>query len=325
MPDFKPAYKFEMSTKQFASKVFGQDGKDFVKEAAQAATLFSLDYLRENGFARKTVETRNVSRSDLVEVDYTDQPALIVYRDVDTRAMTVPLRGRGTYRYYEINKFYVFFDKLVSEKIRKSEMEMMSTRVDYKSLFKKRIAEQMYKVEDMTIMAGANKILTDEYAEAEAAGSLKSTDTYTASGQTVKFKDGVTLDKDSLVTWFKMPIQNRTKINKVLLTESLLQEIIRMSMLEVGDAKVSEFWDKGVDNVKSFWGKEIVTTIKNDIVPDNKLYGFAGGELYGWLFILRDHTVYMEVDRDMLTIDSDAYLAHAVGNTRGVYCAEFNI
>ena len=242
MSNFTPAYSLDISTKSFAEKVFDpMNGKDFVKTAAQAATLFVQDVIREDGFARKVVETRPVSRGELVEVDFTDQPALIVYNDVDTRAMTVPLRGRGTFRYYETSKFYAFFEKIVSEKIRKSETELMSTRIDYKDLFKKRIAEQMYKVEDMTIISGADKILTDEWDAAEKNGTLKENDKYTKSTQTIKFKEGVTLDKDALVSFFKMPTQNKSKIDNILLTESLLQEVIRMSMLEVGDAKVSKF------------------------------------------------------------------------------------
>jgi len=325
MPNIQPAYSFDISSKAFAQKAFDPNsGEQFVKEAAQAATLFVQDYTREDGFARNVVETRNVSPSELQEVDFTDQPALIVYNDVDAGAMTVPLRGRGNYRYYETKKFYVFFEKLVSEKIRKSQIEMMTTRIDYKALFKKRIAQAMYKVEDMTIMAGANKILDEEWATATAAGTTEETDDYVKSKQSIHFKDGVTLDKNSLVDFFKMPMSNRSKIQNVLLTETLLQDIIKMSMLEVGDANVSEFWNKGVDNIKSFWGKNIVTTIKNEVVPENKIYGFAGGELYGWLFILRDHTVYMETDREMLTIDADSYLAHAVGNKKGVYEAVFS-
>jgi hypothetical protein len=287
--------------------------------------LFVQDYIRENGFARKCVETRPVSASELVEVDFTDQPALIVHNDVDTGAMVVPIRGRGNYRYYETSKFYVFFEKVVSEKIRKSQLEMMSNSINYKEIFKKRIAEAMYKVEDMTIMAGANKCIKDEREAAEKAGTVEDNDNYKKSKQSIEFKEGITLDKDSLVTFFKMPTQNKTQISKVLLTEALLQEVIRMSMLEVGDAKVSESWEKGTDNVKKFWGKDIVTTIKNEIVPDNVMYGFAPGQLYGWLFILRDHTTYMEVDRDIWTLDSDALIAHAVGNTKGVYKATFQI
>jgi len=324
--NIQPAYSFDISSKAFAEKIFdANSGKEFAKEASQAATLFVQDYRREDGFARNVIETRHVSQSELQEVDFTDQPALIVYNDVDTRAMTVPLRGRGNFRYYETNKFYVFFEKIVSEKIRKSQIEMMTTRIDYKALFKKRIAEAMYKVEDMTVMAGANKILDDEWKAAEDADKLVDTDDYTKSSQTIKFKDGINLDKNSLVEFFKMPMSNKSKIENVLLTETLLQDIIKMSMLEVGDANVSSFWNKGVDNIKSFWGKNIVTTIKNEIVPENKMYGFAGGQLYGWLFLLRDHTVYMETDREMLTIDADAYLSHAVGNTKGVYEAVFAV
>ena len=319
----KPAYAFQMESATFADKIFSDDS--FVKEAAQAATLFVQDLIREDGFARKTVATRHVSQSELIEVSWTDQPVMLGYHDVDTIAMTVPIRGRGQYRYYETAKFEIVFEKVVSETIKKNKMEMLTSRINYMDIFKKRIAQRMYQIEDMTIIAGADKILTDEWAEADSNGTLKDTDNYTKSTQTIKFKDGVTLDKESLVEFFKMPTQNRNEIRKVLLTESLLQDIIKMSMLEVGDANVSKLWNEGVTGIKSFWGKEIITTIKNDVVPDNKIYGFAGGELYGWLLILRDHTVYMETHKDVLSIDADAYIAHAVGNTKGVYSAEYAI
>ena len=317
----KPAYSFKIESSTFADRAFNDDA--FVKEAAQAATLFVQDIIRENGFARKVVETRHVSPSELIEVSWTDQPVMIAYHDVDTIAMTVPIRGRGQYRYYETAKFEIVFEKIVSETIKKNKMEMLTTRINYMDIFKKRIAERMYQVEDMTVVAGADKILTDEWNEASSNNTLKDTDNYTKSSQTIKFKSGVTLDKNSLVEFFKMPTQNRNQIKTVLLTESLLQDIIKMSMLEVGDANVSKLWNEGVESVKSFWGKKIVTTIKNDVVPDNRMYGFAGGELYGWLLILRDHTVYMETHKDVLSIDADAYIAHAVGNIKGVYAAEF--
>lgn len=318
-----PAYDFKIESKTFAEKAFGEDKNSFLKTASAATSLFVLDKIREDGFARRTIETMPVSSADLIEVTWTDQPVMMGYHDVDTLAMTVPIRGRGQYRYYETAKFEIMFEKIVSETIKKNKMEMLTTKINYMDIFKKRIAERMYQIEDMTVIAGANKILADEWKNANDNNTTTSTDTYTASKQNVQFKAGVTLDKDALVKFFQMPTQNRSEIKKVLLTETLLQEVIKMSMLEVGDANVSKLWNEGVNNLKSFWGKEIVTTIKNEIVEDNKMYGFAGGSLYGWLFILRDHTVYMETKKDTLSIDSDAYIAHAVGNTKGVYLAEF--
>jgi len=317
----KPAYSFQMETSTFVDKIFSDEA--FVKEASQTATLFVQDMVREDGFGRKAIETRPVSNSDLTEVTWTDQPVMLGYHDVDTVAMTVPIRGRGQYRYYETAKFEILFEKIVSETIKKSRMEMLNTRINYMDIFKKRIAQRMYQIEDMTVIAGADKALEDEWNKANNDGTVKETDEYKKSSQTIQFKSGVTLDKDSLVEFFKMPVQNRSEIKNVLLTKTLLQDIIKMSMLEVGDANVSKLWNEGVENLQSFWGKKIVTTIKNDVVSDNKMYGFAGGDLYGWLFILRDHTVYMETKRDILSIDADAYIAHAIGNTKGVYEAEF--
>lgn len=323
MQTYKPAYNFEMDSKTFAERAFAEDNQNFLKTASAATTLFVQDVTREDGFARRTIDTSPVSAADLIEVTWTDQPVMMGYHDVDTVAMTVPLRGRGQFRYYETAKFEIMFEKIVSETIKKNKMEMLKTKINYMDIFKKRIAEKMYQVEDMTVMAGANKILDDEWTEANNNKTTTETDTYVSSKQSVHFKAGVTLDKDALVKFFQMPTQNRSEIKKVLLTETLLQEVIKMSMLEVGDTNVSKLWNEGTSNLKTFWGKNIVTTIKNDIVPDNKMYGFAGGSLYGWLFILRDHTVYMETKRDVLMIDSDAYIAHAVGNTKGVYEAVF--
>ena len=319
----KPAYDFKMESKTFADKAFGAKNDEFLKTASQAASLFVLDQIREDGFARRAIDTRNVSSADLIEVTWTDQPVMMGYHDIDTVAMTAPIRGRGQYRYYETAKFEIMFEKIISETIKKNKMEMLSSKINYMDILKKRIAERMYQVEDMTVIAAADKILTDEWKEAEANNTIKETDTYKASKQNVQFKAGVTLDKDSLVKFFQMPTQNKSEIKKVLLTNTLLQEIIKLSMLEVGDANVSKLWNEGVSNMKSFWGKEIVTTVKNEVVADNQMYGFAGGNLYGWMFILRDHTVYMETKKDILSIDADAYLAHAVGNTKGVYTAEF--
>lgn len=323
MSNFKPAYDFKMESKTFADKAFGSNKNEFLKTASTAASLFILDQIREDGFARRAIDTKPVSQSDLIEVTWTDQPVMMGYHDIDTVAMTVPIRGRGNFRYYETAKFEIMFEKIISETIKKNKMEMLTSKVNYMDILKKRIAERMFQVEDMTVISGANKILNDEWKEAKDNNTTTETDTYVASKQTVQFKSGVTLDKESLVKFFQMPTQNKSEIQKVLLTESLLQEVIKMSMLEVGDSNVSKLWNEGVQNLKSFWGKEIVTTIKNEIVPDNKMYGFAGGNLYGSLFILRDHTVYMETKKDTLSIDADAYIAHAVGNTKGVYEAVF--
>jgi len=325
--NIQPAYGLNVSTKSFAKQIFSD--KDFVKEASLATTMFVQDKIRENGFARKVINTIPVSESQLIETEETDQPVIMGYRDVDTRAFTVPLRGRGTYHYYETEKFKVYFEKVVSEKIRKSKIEMMNSSIDYKSIFQRRITEAMYKVEDLTVMAGANKALAEEKAAAATAGAVKTTDEYTKTSQSIEFKDGITLNKDSLVTFLQMPTQNQMEVKKILMTASMKEELIRMSMLEVGDSNVADMWKNGVNSIQSFWGKDIVTTIKNDVVADNEVYAFGGqgteGSLYGWLFILRDHTVYLETDRDMLTIDSDAYLAHAIGNTKGVYKATYAI
>jgi hypothetical protein len=248
----------------------------------------------------------------------------MVERDVDARAMTVPLRGRGEFRYHETDRYTVYFQKVVSEKIRKSKMEMMTVKTDYKTLFRNRISEAMYEVEDMTVLGGVQKVLDDEKSAYMAEnGGLTTQGNKEFSSQTVHFNNGETLDKSNLVFLFQMPTRNRIANKTVLLTETLIQELMHMTMQEVGDSVVSKFWKDGVDNISDFWNKKIVTTIKSNLVKNNEIYTFAPQEMYGHFFILQDHTSYMEIDRDMMTMDSEAYIAHAIGNTKGVYKGVF--
>lgn len=305
-------------TRRFGEKLWSGD-KTFIKEAADTFSLFIQDKVREDGFARKLISPTYVSPTDLVLMEHTDQPAIMVDRDVDARAMTVPLRGRGEFRYIETARYVVYFEKIVSEKIRKSKIETLTQRTDYKKLFEDRIAKAMYKIEDMTVVAAANKIIND-LETSETAVSQGNLDIYS---QSIHYKNGETLDKDNIVKLFQLPTKNQMKVRTVLMTEYLKQELMHMTMQEVGDTVVGKYWENGVENVNSFWGKNIVTTIKNDIVKDNEVFLFAPNELYGHFFILRDHTTYIEVDRDMVTIDSDAVIAHAVGNTKGVYKGVF--
>jgi len=319
----QPAVQTSVSTSQFVNRLFSDPG--FVKEAADSISLFIQDKIREKGFARKVVQPTYVTPKDLVPTEHTDQPAIMVERDVDARAMTVPIRGRGEFRYHETDRYLVYFEKIVSEKIRKSKMEMMTVKTDYKKLFRDRISEAMYEVEDLTVVGGVSKVLSDEETafKAENGGNLLTQGNKEFSRQTVYFKNGETLDKNNLVFLFQMPTRNRISAKTVLLTETLIQELMHMTMQEVGDTVVSQFWRDGVDNISDFWNKRIVTTIKSHIVKNNEIYVFAPQEMYGHFFILQDHTSYIEVDRDMMTMDSEAYIAHAIGNTRGVYKGVF--
>jgi len=320
----QPAQSQTVSSQQFVSRMFQDDG--FVKEAAEKISLFIRDKIREKGFVRKVLKVSPVSAKDLVPTEHTDQPAIMIERDVDARAMTVPLRGRGEFRYHETDRYTVYFQKIVSEKIRKSKMEMMTVKTDYKKLFRDRISEAMFHVEDMTMMGGVSKVLADEEAEFKAAngGNLSTQGNKKFSAQTVYFDEGETLDKSNLVFLFQMPTRNRIANKTVLLTETLIQELMHMTMQEVGDSVVSQMWKDGVDNISDFWNKKIVTTIKSDLVKNNEIYAFAPEEMYGHFFVLQDHTSYIEVDRDMMTMDSEAYIAHAIGNTKGVYRGVFS-
>jgi len=283
-------------------------GGDLLKQAMDNSTYFIRDRVRELGFARKIIEPIFVTQADLDRTIDTEQPTIILEKDIESKGMTVPFRGQGEQRYWESQKMAIGFQKIESERINKSKFEMMTSKTPYTEVLKKRIVEEVQKVEDETLMEGVDRIIVD--AEKDKPGTQYQ---HVTGG----------LNKTNI----KILIQMLSRLRmippsgpkpKILMTQNLKYELIELGMIEIGDNNVSKYWNEGVTGVDHLFGVPIVATIKNDIVNDNDMYIVAPQDYFGRFFILQDHTMVIKTEADMMNMWTYAAMGLGFINTKGV-------
>jgi hypothetical protein len=282
---------------------------ELLKEAMENSTYFIREKVRELGFARKLIEPIFVTAADLDRTVENDQPTIILEKDMEAKAYTLPFRGQGESKYWEGDKFLITFQKVESDHFNKSKFEMMNSKTDYKTLLQKRIVEEMFKTEDETMLAAFNKVIAD--AENTAPGT-----------QFQQVTGGLTK------TNIKILIQMLSKLRmlppaggpkpKILMNQTLKMELIELGMIEIGDSNVGKYWNEGTVGVSSLFGVPVVDTIKNDLVKDDEMYIIAPQDYFGRFFILQDHTMVIKTEADMINFWSYSSMGLGLANTKGV-------
>ncbi|MEA3471485.1 MAG: hypothetical protein U9R24_07190 [Thermodesulfobacteriota bacterium] len=297
----------------FVRKIY--QSPDLLKEAMDNSTYFIRDKVRELGFARKLVEPIFVTSADLDRTVENDQPTIILEKDMDAKAYTLPFRGKGESKYWEGENFLITFQKLESDRFNKSKFEMMNSKTDYKTLLQKRIVEEMFYAEDETMIAAFDGIITD--AEAAAPGTQYQVVT---GGLT---KSNIKLLMQMMSKLRMLPTKDGPK-PKFLMNLTLKMELVELGMLEIGDSSVGKYWNEGTIGVENLFGVPIVSTIKDDLVKDDEMYIIAPQDYFGRFFILQDHTMVIKTEADMIEFWSYGSFGLGFANAKGVAKIKFS-
>ena len=295
----------------FVRTMFSED-TGLIKEAKDNSTFFIRDRVRELGFARKIFEPIHITSAELDRIPNSDEPAIILSKDMDATAYTLPFRGKGETKYWDGEDFVITFHKYESDKFNKSKFEMMNSKTKYDKLLEKRIVEAMYQVEDETVMNAVKAII--EAAEIALPG-------------TQYLETGEGLTKSSI----KQLIQMMSKLRmiptnpesdkdraKILMTTTLKQELIELGLMDIGDAGVSKHFNNGVAGITRLMGFPVITTIKDDIVANDEVYMIAPQDYSGRFMILQDHQIVIETKADMISFYSYAAMGFGIANTKSV-------
>ena len=291
----------------FVRTVFS--GSELKKEAMENSTYFIRSRVRELGFARKIFEPINVTSADLDRIPGSDEPAIILSKDMDAKAYTLPFRGKGEGKYWDGEDFVITFHKQESDTFTKSKFEMMNSKVRYDKLLEKRIVEAMYQVEDETVMSAIDAVIA-----AAPAGTQ-----YLATGEGLtKTSIKILIQLMSKLRMIPTDPKSDKDKPKILMTTTLKQELIELGLFDIGDAGVSANFNNGVADVTKLMGFPIVTTIKDDLVANDEVYMIAPQDYSGRFMILQDHTLFIQTKMDMISFSSYSAMGFGIVNTKSV-------
>jgi hypothetical protein len=270
------------------------------KEAGVAMSAFVRQKLREDGFTRKILDPVMVTAAEL-DRQVTEEPTIIVEKEPDSVAADLPFLGRPEPRYFTGVRYPVTFKKIQSAEFKKSKFELATYRTDIRTVLQENSVKDLQKQEDEGFI---NSIL----AVAQANGKM-----YSVSG-------GFTIP--NLMEGIKYLVKNQVPVGTILMSQSMYADLLKQPSTQIGSPAASSLYT-GERSLDNFYGFKIVTTNKNDIIPDNRAFFFTAPQYLGQFYLLQDATVYLETKADMVSFTTYAAPCIGLGNINGVITLDF--
>lgn len=294
-------YATETVNVQFLNQAF-MDKLDqgMTKEASVAASAFIRQKLREEGFTRKILPPTLVTAAELDRA-LTEEPQIIVEKEPDSVAANMPFLGRPEVRYFTGIRYPVTFTKLSSAEFKKSKFELATYRTDIRTVLQENSVKDLQKQEDSNFYNSAVAVAT-------------------AASNVHNIGGGFSIA--NLTTAVKYLLAKQLPVGTILMTQSLYADYIRQPATQVGSPLASSLI-AGERNLDNYYGFKIVTTNKNDILPDNRVMIFAPQQYLGQFYCLQDATTFIKTEADMVEFQTYESVGMGIGNTNAIIVADF--
>ena len=111
-------------------------------------------------------------------------------------------------------------------------------------------------------------------------------------------------------------------IGCILMTHEMYMDLLKQPSTQIGSGAASSLY-RGEATLDNFFGYKIVTTIKNDILPNNQAIVFAPPQYLGQFFVLQDALVFLKSEADMITFLTYESVGAGLGNVNGAIVLNF--
>ena len=268
-----------------------------VKEAEVAASSFVRQKLREDGFARKIFQPRLIAATDLHR-QTTEEPTIIVEKEPESIAASIPFHGRATPRYFASKRYPVTFSQITSDEFKKNKFELMTAGVDIPTILQENSVKDMQTQEDVGLYSSLLNV-------AGAAGNI-----FTLSGTTS------TNYVQQFVAGIQQLLAKQLPLGNILMTQSMYYNLLKQPATQIGSALASDLV-RGSTGLDGLFGNKIITTIKNDIIPDNQFIVFTAPQYLGQMYLQQDATVFLKTEGPNLSFYAYESIGIGIGNVNG--------
>lgn len=294
-------YNTETINAQFLNQAFVDKlDQGLTKEAGVAMSAFVRQKLRENGFTRKVLDPIGITTAEL-DRQISEEPTVIVEKEPDSVAANMPFLGRPNVRYFTGSRYPVTFQKIASDEFKKSKFELATYRTDIRTVLQENSVKDLQKQEDSNFYANVVSVAT-------TAGNVYNV----AGGFTVQ----------TLMNGIKNLIAKQLPVGCILMTQEMYADLLKQPSTQVGSPAASSLF-RGEAPLDNFYGYKIVTTIKNDILPNTQAIVFAPPQYLGQFYILQDAMVFLKTEADMITFMTYESVGAGMGNVNGAVVLNF--
>ena len=294
-----PYVSAELVNKAFVDKIEA----GHIKEAEEAGSAYIRQKLYEEGILRRLFDYRTVTPDELDPETDNDKPSILVEKEpAAPKATFVPFKGTADRTYFEGVRFRVPFGKVESDRQNKSKFELMTIRMPIMDWLKENQVKQIQQAEDEAFLGTIKDIITANSSD-QAASVAAASNSF----------------KEIFIEGLKGLTSLRLPVGKVLMNRNTYLDSLALKTDEIGEKAQDSRFERGIDGEDSFLGYPVVTTIKDDQVPENEIYFFAPQAYFCKFYLLQDATLYLKQEADMISFHTYEAPGFGIGNTLGCF------
>jgi hypothetical protein len=263
---------------------------------AEAAGAFIRQKLREVSFARKILPPVSVTKADCQRSEDHDGLVKIIDIEPDSKAMAINWRSEPDGKYVEGKRYTIPFSTISSEKFEKTEQELLAYEMPITRVIEENSVKDIQKIEDLRFL---------QYIEAAiTASTLSATVTDT------------TVTRAALSQLAKLLPGKEIRLGTILMHEIDFADILTWEAKDIGGKIAAEITIDGY-RYQSVLGYKLVTSIKNGVVPQGTIYGFAEPQFLGNFFMLNQTKFWIDKRANMISWQAWEDVGLGIGNING--------
>lgn len=290
----QPSVSAQQLNASFLKKL--EDGN--IKQAAMEGSAFIRSKLRQESFFREILNPVTLTDEEIDRDEFTDLPKKIVEIEPDSVATFVPFKGAGPRTWFKGPRYSIYFGKVESQRFNKSKFELMTYQNDIRKILADNSVKDMADQEDQKGYDTLSAIIA------------------ASPGQGIAPAGGLTATNIKL--GLKNLISRKQPVGKLLMTKELYYDTLDLPATSVGNDVASRHYDDGVEKEEKLFGIPVITTIKNEIIPNNEVWVLAPENYLGNFFLLQDATLFIKQEADRIEFFSYSAPGIGIGNTAGV-------
>jgi len=294
------------------------------KEAQVSLQSFTRNRLREDSFAEKIITPIDVNNDELDKA--LDPEFLVKYCDREpdnVPAMTIPLGTTPNKYEFSGTRYPVYFTRISSDMYEKDVDLLRGYTYDIRSVLLEQNTKDIGTTIDTHFLSKINDVI----------GAVNTNNPLNGLGlpQNITISGGVTRSNISesfkTLTRLKVPFGPMQKDGSdskgvILANVNTAIDITKFERSEAGGNISEKMWIDGeIPNVVN--GVKIITTIKDDLVPDGVFYMFSSEEYLGRYLLLQALTAFMKNEAYFLQFMQYLNIGMSIGNVKGAARVEF--
>lgn len=285
----------------------------YLKSASEAASSMIRRKLRENGFARAIIPHKQVSNEDLTYLPDTELPVVVEEMEPDSPgAKSITFNDSADTATYRMDKFVVYFAKIVTREFTKNVDELRTYKSDLRGVITDNSLKDMQTEEDGRFIKTIDTIV----GSATGVGQ---------SGFQQNFELQGDITRDTYVEILSHLEDRRLNNGVFLMNRRTAKKFLKWDRTEIGGDLAQDLFKDGLTSLNEgkIMGIRHIFTIKDELVPNQVVYQFAEPNYLGRAYILQNTTMYVEKKKDILRFSAMEKIGITVANVAGAAKSKF--